>query len=264
MSDNNKGTLFQAIKKNLVIRTIYITAKELKNLICYGRIYPVVYIVSKDKKVAYLNNSKVACSSIKASMIDEETKGTYTMSKQLGRLDMRRPEKLKDDEKDFFTFTFVRNPYERLVSCYESKYHTDKEKYHLKRLYFDCYLAGYIRKDRGFDKFLDRILKLPNSLLDQHFLVQYELIYDRKGNKRVQYIGKFENLAEEFGEIQKKYDLKALPHYNNSGVGKKKNWKDYYTLETAELVYQKYKKDFECFGYENYYTELIEYLKNKS
>lgn len=38
---------------------------------------------------------------------------------------------------------------------------------------------------------------------------------------------------------------------------------DYYTLETARLVYKKYRKDVEAFGYQDSYRRLISYLKKK-
>lgn len=60
--------------------------------------------------------------------------------------------------------------------------------------------------------------------------------------------------------IQEKFDVKALPHFNQSKHG---NWKDYYTKETAELVYKTYKLDFEKYGYEESYRELITYIKEK-
>lgn len=54
-----------------------------------------------------------------------------------------------------------------------------------------------------------------------------------------------------------------MPHYNNSGVGESNKWMDNYTLETAELVHEKYKRDFESFRYEEYYTKLVKHLGDK-
>ncbi|MPN62502.1 hypothetical protein SDC9_210251 [bioreactor metagenome] len=38
---------------------------------------------------------------------------------------------------------------------------------------------------------------------------------------------------------------------------------DYYTPKTAKMVYRKYRKDFETFGYEDEYTKLLTYLAAK-
>lgn len=60
------------------------------------------------------------------------------------------------------------------------------------------------------------------------------------------FIGKFENLENDWKILQEKFDLGNLPH------------------KTAKLVYKMYKKDFEAFGYENEYQKLLEYLKQKN
>lgn len=74
------------------------------------------------------------------------------------------------------------------------------------------------------------------------------------------YIGKFENLEEDWNFLQDKFSLGDLPHKNATP---KDDWRDYYDIETAKLVYKIYKKDFEAFGYENEYQRLLEYLKKK-
>ena len=258
-SKDFKYNLKKRVMKNRVLFFIWENLSEVKRLMCYRTIAPNVYAISRDKTLVYLINHKVASSSIKGCMMGEKKEKEMRLSQ-----DMRVIFKLPADAQQFYKFTFVRNPYERLVSCYESKYHADKEKYGKERGYFDAYLLGYIGKDKGFDCFVKKVCALPVCLMNSHFVPQYNFIFDKKGKKIVDYIGKMENLEADFEVIRKKFDLYALPHFNKSDSGKKRNWKDYYTLETAELVYQKYKKDFECFDYENYYTELLEYLKNKS
>lgn len=75
------------------------------------------------------------------------------------------------------------------------------------------------------------------------------------------FIGKLENIKEDWKIIQIHTNLPDLSHQNK--MGQKINWRDFYTLETAEMVYQYYKKDFELLGYEDEYEKLIEYIKNK-
>lgn len=76
----------------------------------------------------------------------------------------------------------------------------------------------------------------------------------------VDFVGKMETMNDSFPKIAKKYKLSLLGHYNAS---KKGNWMDYYTLSTAKKVYKRYKIDFKKFGYDKYYYELLNYLKNK-
>lgn len=226
----------------------------------YGHFDPREYNVSEEKKLVYLNNSKVACSSFKAGMFPVAAADDNSIHVSTEHF---RKRKLNKRQQGYFKFTFVRNPYERLVSCYESKFHTDRDKYHRKVLYFECYFFGFISKDKGFTNFIHSICKIPDQFADRHFCSQYGLIYDNYKGKEscvLDFVGKYETMAQDYKKIQDKFHLKQLPHFNKS---EKKNWMDYYTLETAELVHNKYRKDFEKFGYEEKYEQLIEYLKTK-
>lgn len=254
---------YEFCRNNIYILRIYLMILAIRNLILYGHFAARLFVVDSEKRVIYLRNAKVACSSIKAAMYPGDTKDDNSVHTIVINSGMYK-RKLSPEESEYFKFTYVRNPFERLVSCYESKYHTDK-KYdnHKGFLRFDTYLFGYLRKDKGFDNFVRRIVHIPDKCMDPHFQLQYDIIYDKNGKKLVDHIGQYENLAEDFKQIQEKYGLKELPYYNNSGGGKKRDWKSYYTLETAELVYKKYKKDFECFGYEDSYKDLMAYLKDR-
>ena len=234
---------------------------KLKTLIWYGNFQSREYIVDRERRLVYLVNSKVACSSIKACICGSQNDDD-SVHTEIGRGGWLRKDVLQGEEKSYFKFTFVRDPFSRLVSCYESKYHHDKEFYKKKVFDFDHYLFGYIRKDQGFDTFVRKIVKLPACLLDKHFLVQYDLTHDRQGRKLVDFIGKSEHMSEDFGKVQKKCGLPDLPHFNRTDK-KKKNWMDYYTKETARLVYRKYQKDIKAFGYEESYRKLMAYLDGR-
>ena len=114
---------------------------------------------------------------------------------------------------------------------------------------------------RDFNQFVYRIFLLPGCLAEPHFAGQYLLVYDRRGKCQVDYIGKVEHIKEEYEPIRERFNLLPLPHMNRAASLTGKNWMDYYTPFTARLVYWKYKKDFETFGYENEYRKLKDYLK---
>ena len=194
-------------------------------------------------------NCKTACSSIKANLYHLDVPDDHSIHQI-------KPDTFWPDErqyKNYFKFTFVRNPYDRLVSFYENIV----QKHNRFREY---YLFGYLRRDKGFPDFCKKVCRIPFCLADMHFESQYYLLYDKQGNCRVDHIGKYENLAEEYEWIREKYGLAPLGRLNPSG---KRNWMDYYTRKTAQLVYKKYRKDFETFGYEDAHQELMEYLDRK-
>lgn len=247
-----------------------IALKEMFELIekC-GAYVPLEWYINDEKKIIYLNNAKVACTSFKSVIMGLEKQKYYESVHQILQKKALYFD-LKEEYNDYFKFTYVRNPFERLVSCYQNKYHTDKkligiDKEILGTDFFDLYfvrvnyLLGYLDKDQGFESFAKKIVKVPNECADRHFVSQYFMIY--KNDKcLVDFVGKIEELPESFKEIQNKYQLEELPIYNKTDKG---NWMDYYTLEIAELVYKYYKKDFEVFGYEDEYKKLVKYLKNK-
>ena len=233
----------------------------MKNVCIYGTYQPRHFILDEEKKVVYLEIPKVANTSIKASILGCQNKD-YGVVKIHVLATENMVFQLNAEQRKNFVFTFVRNPFERVVSCYEGLYHNDRKKLgkEVEHLWFDFYLYGYIREDRGFENFVRRIYHIPDRIKDYHFLPQYNIVYDKEGKCMVDYVEKLENINEKYPYLQEKYGLGKLPHLNQSD---KKPWMDYYTKDTARMVYQMYKKDIEVFGYRKEYKKLLKYRKKK-
>lgn len=219
-------------------------------------IQPVEYVIDDDKKLIYIVNSKVANTSIKYSMSDEDHPDDYSIHTTMLQRGKSVYE-LRQDQENYYKFTFVRNPFSRLVSCYESKYHTDKNMYGLEKLHFDRYLGGYLSKDEGFERFIKKVCEIPCRLMDRHIRLQYDIVYDEDGKCRCDHIGKYENIDEDFEKIRTRFDLRSLPRYNSSGIS---DWMKYYTVHTARIVYEKYEPDIVSFGYEEDYDRLMDVI----
>ncbi len=220
-----------------------------------------IYYRDLSHKVAYLPNAKVACSSISVSMLNQDgIDDNYSIFEIRRKYKTFRP----FTESDWFTFSFVRNPFERLVSCYESKFHSDRLRNSRalarKSFEFDSYMNGYMQKDRGFAYFIKQISRIPWRLDNTHFCVQYHRLVGEDGNPLVKFVGRMENLEEDYEPIRQKYGFSPLKVYNKSNHG---DWRDYYTTKLVNMVYKKYKLDIEYFNYEQEYEDLLAYCAAK-
>ncbi len=223
-----------------------------------GKIDRRTFFYFDKEELIYLETPKNACSSILKSLLkllDESNKIDFINSDQTrihGKPKWNKTDNLKNRE-DYFKFTFVRNPFSRIVSCYQ-----DKVKKH--RYYYKYYLYGYLKVEDSFEEFIRKISKIPTSILEVHFNLQYSLIFEN-GKPLVDYIGKFETLEENFEFILKRYNLEKLEHRNKS-IYVYKKWQDYYTKKIAKMIYIKYRKDFDTW-YPDAYGELMNYLDDK-
>lgn len=156
----------------------------------------------------------------------------------------------------YFKFSFVRNPWARIVSEYRYRGHA--RKYDFKT---------YIFKKLPEPSWTDRYY---------HIIPQYDFLFDEKGNLLVDYVGRFENLQKDFDEACRRIGIptEIIPHRNSSCPGlripkspygllrmlkdfvsikQRKNtfsrYTEYYDAETKEFVAELYKKDIETFGY---------------
>jgi predicted DNA-binding antitoxin AbrB/MazE fold protein len=156
--------------------------------------------------------------------------------------------------KGCYSFTFVRNPWDRVVSCYTNKIIDPKivksgfENGVAKPLQkFNCFYGGM-----AFDEFVKCICKIPDELADIHFKSQYQFIENNKGKSVVDFIGKFESLFEDFEIVKKKTGFPShieLPHLLKS---ERADYQSYYTTELIDMISKRYKKDIEIFQYSFY------------
>lgn len=139
----------------------------------------------------------------------------------------------KERYKDYYTWGFVRNPYDRLVSAYQNKIVEGYE--------------GGLKSYRNIDiNFTDFVLSLENTNInksDRHIRPQHLLL-----PTDINMVGRLENFNNDFRTIcemtGKKFKL--LPKINRSGH---KDYKDYYNTRTKSIVQRLYREDIERFNY---------------
>ena len=146
---------------------------------------------------------------------------------------------VKKDE--YFSFSFVRNPFDRLYSSY--MYLKNGGMNIHDKLAFNTYFSK-------FNDFEDFILNgLSKKLIYQitHFIPQHEYLCDKRGSILVDFVGRFENIDNDILLLSKK--LKKDIKLNHHNYNKKLDYKEVYTDEMIDKVYQIYQTDIDIFKY---------------
>jgi hypothetical protein len=152
--------------------------------------------------------------------------------------------------KEYLKLAFVRNPWDRLVSCYKQKI-SDREidnpnKRGTARALAE---AGFYSSNMSFADFARAVSQIPDERSDRHFRSQSSFLLDNKGVLLVDEVRRFEDLDQGFQYFRTvlgREDLE-LPHLKKT---QRKEYRDYYDDETAELTAKRYARDIELFGYE--------------
>lgn len=134
-----------------------------------------------------------------------------------------------------FKFSFVRNPWDRLVSWWTAiemnSRRADQENVpSLQRQVWS--------QAQTFEKFLR--CEMPALCRNQ---VDY--LYE-DGVPMVDFIGRFERLASDFATIQLRLGAAPIPHMNRKPHSP---YVTFYTSKTAELIGARFAKDVAAFGY---------------
>ena len=134
---------------------------------------------------------------------------------------------------DKFTFAFVRNPWDRIVSQYFYRRHTEQG---VENLSFEDWVRHVYAEQYPVYRSRE-VLFLPQS----------DWVTDECGELLVDFVGRFERFEENFQYVCNQIGIEAsLPHKNKSS---RDPYPTYYTDETANIVARYFKKDIERFGY---------------
>jgi hypothetical protein len=136
-----------------------------------------------------------------------------------------------------FKFAFVRNPWDLQVSSW---HHLRRERPQL--------LEGI----SGFPEFIR--WKLDSSRpyqyhIDTSIELQSDYLKDLDGRIIVDYIGKYENLIEDYEEACRRIGIKAPPLPHKRQAKDRGQYRSYYDEETARLVGEFFGADIEAFQY---------------
>ena len=203
-------------------------------------------MISHDFKFICLRIGKNASSSLRECLrpyckIEGKRKGYTEISIRLSvRQVLNRLDKYELDEskwKEYFKFAFVRNPFDRLVSryIYGCNFHENRN-------------SMYCKSERTKEDFLEFVINYSKQP-GRERPYQYNRLCNKHGIMQMNYIGKLENLKNDFDKICNIIGIEPfdIPKINKT---KRKEYRKYYLPETIKIVKEKWKLDLENFAYD--------------
>lgn len=143
----------------------------------------------------------------------------------------------------WFKFAFVRNPWDRTLSAYRF----------LKRGGFHQgdrrWAEQYLGDCPDFPTFVRQRLRRPEILEWEHFRPQYPYLCDRDGRLRIDFVGRYERLEEDFRELCRQLGVERELERLNAAEGPRSGYHDHYDEDTRAIVAEVYAEDIRSLGY---------------
>lgn len=213
-------------------------------------------MIDLERKIIFIHNPKTAGTSIERALFFKDRKpprgdGEYLREELFGWDSKNKIftqhatiTEIKNvyniDVSTFFSFGFVRNPFDRLVSAWKHFQRHFKTEIRLHE-YFETQVINGLEPQCKQNK---------NSRSDW-VREQYEFFTDEtKENICVDFIGRFENLEQDFSKISTILQNEKLPEAKLNKSNRVADYKHYYDQQLAFEVKKHYSKDLELFKYE--------------
>lgn len=204
----------------------------------------------------YVEVPKVACSSIKIVLAE-------ALGIELGtegnphQVTFPAPPARRDGAALYpglFSFAFVRNPWDRLVSCFRDKILGETSDFtgiHPVRGVAYCLAHFPVFQPRmTFERFVTAVATIPDEEADVHFRSQHRFLTNGSGEIAIDFVGRFETLSRDFDLVSRKLGLPVseLPHVQ--AVSMRRPYAGYYTARTRGIVANRFREDIRLFEYE--------------
>ena len=208
------------------------------------RINNCVLYVFKKLQVVYLQIPKAACTTIKwnlalaEGLIDEATPFHWVNAQKNLCGFWGLPEKYNN----FFWFTFVRNPYDRLVSGWYDKIVDNKVEAVIEHAH-----PGVFSPGMTFPDFVRQLETIPDERTNGHFHSQTGLIKNNIADKNLHYIARVENFAVDWAALASHLMISPKSVWLNAK--NRNHYRTYYNQETLDIVTKRFQNDLDTFGY---------------
>ena len=217
-------------------------------------------VSTDDKKLVYVKNSKVACTSISHLMYQYSNGHSFEGNIHSDSIPLRHGiyhwkenlALLKSNSA--ITFSIVRHPESRCVSAFQN-FFVDRSGDILKTHFNAIKAFGFDKnqsQEDNFNVFLDYVQashELSPNYVDRHWRAQH--INLGIGTVKYDHIGKIENLSADMETIRDLAKIDAH-HFEKVQMAKRNessSTKFVVTAEQSTRIASIYSKDFELFGY---------------
>lgn len=208
-------------------------------------------IIIKELHCIYMPVPKAGTKSIKQVFADYlykcnsdarfNTSDINTKGLPFSRISKLKAETLRDD---LFVFSFVRNPFKRILSCYFDKIR--------KKTSYKGFLryGNQFNRQMSFEEFVKNISCIPDSDADQHFRSQSQFLIGENHKLIPHFTGKLEQFEDGFRKVAEQLNCETLQlNHINKSKAKKIIYEDYFTPQIVDLILERYDLDFQLFGY---------------
>lgn len=206
-------------------------------------------IISHKYKCIFIHIPRVAGSSIEKWIYGKDWWSVRPATKHL--LASQAKERYTEYWEEYFTFAFVRNPWDRVVSGLKFPgyfgIHYRKNSTHPfnQWLEFDQYQETF-----GEEVVLEydhRYYRRENLISEKHEPGQ---IYGNILDERLDFIGRFENLKEDCELLREILRIESQMDVHIEKSRRSADYREYFNQKAIERVGKLYQKDIERFNYE--------------
>ncbi|MGE0118043.1 MAG: sulfotransferase family 2 domain-containing protein [Dongiaceae bacterium] len=204
-------------------------------------------IVSNKYRFAFCGIPKVATKSIRAALLRSPEIAAFTVNRGAVALAAEG-----DPYRHHYRFSFVRNPWSRVVSCYRDKILIQRSTV-IGKIAIIADHPG-LSPSLPFDAFVEWLCSEEGSdrCADRHWMSQHKFLMDAAGSIVCDFVGRLENIETDFKTVCDAVCLPPikLPHGNRSTDGQGPyGYRDIYNDRTRKLVGQRYERDVDAFKY---------------
>ena len=179
-------------------------------------------MILSEQKIIFIHAPRTSGTSIENELLKDQLVPDHQKHLRASQIKQH----LNKEWDDYFKFTIVRNPWDRVISFYHQVFHE----------------AYGIRTGKSLLFFLKHYRPAP---------WEHGLQCSDYADEEMDLIIKFENREKGLSSLRDICGIKVGPNKKSRSRNRdKKNYRDYYDNETRDIVRKSFARDIELYGYE--------------